>query len=242
MPSLDASMEPVLRKLERLAALDDADRAAFAALPFRLSDHAADTALVREGDVVNECCMLIDGYACRYKETPDGQRQIVSFHLRGDPIDIQHILLPRADHGVATVTPVRAAWVPAAALQALIDARPALGQAIWRTMLVDASVFREWVLNVGAREPVARVAHMLCEFAVRHAAAGLGEAGAFVLPIGSRHIAEATGQTLVVVNRAVQQLVQHGALARRESDIAVADLTRLREIAAFDPDYLHMAA
>ena len=54
--------------------------------------------------------------------------------------------------------------------------RPTVGMAMWLDTLVDASVFREWVANVGRRDAYARIAHLLCELSLRLQVAGLGEA------------------------------------------------------------------
>jgi hypothetical protein len=39
--------------------------------------------------------------------------------------------------------------------------------------LVDASIHREWNANVGRRDALTRLSHLLCEFGVRLEAAGL---------------------------------------------------------------------
>ena len=232
----------LVAKLRRLAELDAEDRRAIAALPFRVSKLPSGHYLVREGDSVKNCCVLLDGYACRHKTTSAGGRQIVSFHLAGDLLDLQHLLLPRADHNVETITPATIATVPAAALLRLGQERPVIGEALWRDTLIDASIFREWVLNVGRRDAKARIAHMLCEFAVRREAAGLGGPERFELPMTQAEIADATGLTSIHVNRMLQALAEEGVIARARRLIEIADWDRLRRAADFHADYLHAAA
>lgn len=232
----------LLRKLNRLAKLDDGDRRAIASLPFKVGAAGPGTHLVREGDRVTECCLLLDGYAFRYKMAANGNRQIVSFHLPGDVLDLQHILLDRADHNVQTLTGATIGWVPVRALTAVIDERPTIARALWRDTLIDAAIFREWVLNVGRRDAKARIAHMLCEFAVRREAAGLGTPERFELPMSQEHIADATGLTAVHVNRMLMALARDGVIDRDKREVRIADWDRMRREAGFDVDYLHMAA
>ena len=232
----------LVRKLDRLATLDDADKQAIAALPFRITTAAPGTHLVRDGDAITECCLLISGYAFRYKLAANGHRQIVSFHLPADILDLQHLLLPVADHGVQTIGEARIAWVPVDALKALIERRPRIREAMWRDTLIDASIFREWVLNVGQRDARSRIAHMLCEFAVRREAAGLGTPERFLLPMTQEHIADATGLTPVHVNRMLMSLANDGIIDRNKREIGIADWERMRRAADFEPSYLHMAA
>jgi CRP-like cAMP-binding protein len=113
---------------------------------------------------------------------------------------------------------------------------------MWRDTLIDASIFREWVLNVGRRDAKARVAHMLCEFAVRCDVAGLGPVESFAWPMTQEHIADATGLTSVHVNRTLKVLTQDGALECSRGRYWVRDWTRLGQIGEFHKAYLHAVA
>jgi CRP-like cAMP-binding protein len=164
----------------------------------------------------------------------------VSFHLPADVLDLQHLLLPVADHGVQTLGEAKVAWIPVAALKSLIEQRPAIGEAMWRDTLIDASIFREWVLNVGRRDARSRIAHMLCELAVL-ASAG-GEAPDRIhLPMTQSDIADATGLTSVHVNRMLQELDRMDVILRDKRDIRITDWAALQQIADFDAAYLHPA-
>jgi CRP-like cAMP-binding protein len=232
----------VISKLERLGSLDQGDRDAIRALPFSMASAKAHEYLVREGDVPRQCCVLLTGFACRHKAASNGGRQIVSFHMAGDILDVQHLMLPRADHNVQTITTATYATVPSATLRQLTRDRPAVGEALWRDSLIDASIFREWVLNVGRRDAKMRVAHMLCEFATRREAAGLGSPEQFELPMTQEQIADATGLTPVHVNRMLAQLDREGVIRRDQRSVEISDWNRMRRIADFDPAYLHAAA
>lgn len=232
----------LIRKLERLGPLDDTDRARVAALPLRIESVPRGAHIVREGERPEQCCLLAAGYACRYKSTPDGQQQIVAFEMRGDLLDIQHLLLSRADHSVRAITDATLGWIPRVDLIRMAWERPNIGHALWRDTLVDASIFREWVLNVGRRDARTRIAHMLCEFAARCEAAGLGPVDRLELPMTQEQIADATGLTAVHVNRTMRALTQEGVIVGRGKQLRIRDWQRLREIAEFDPAYLHAAA
>ncbi|TFI56808.1 Crp/Fnr family transcriptional regulator [Sphingomonas parva] len=234
--------ESLIRKLERLNPLDEQDRAALRALPFKIVTDAAGSYLVRDGDAVTQCCLLLHGYACRNKMTSSGGRQIVSFHMAGDLLDVQHLLLPRADHNLQAITEVVTACIPIEALKAVVAVRPAVAEALWRDSLIDASVFREWVLNVGRRDAKSRIAHMLCEFAARCQAAGLGSAEGFDVPITQEQIADATGLTAVHVNRMLRELSEDGVISRKGRRISIVDWPGMQQVADFSRDYLHEAA
>jgi CRP-like cAMP-binding protein len=238
----DSPYEALIAKLRRMGQLDDEDVAAVKELPVRRESRRSSTYLVREGDCVDTCSVLTTGYACRSKTTREGRRQIVSFHMPGDILDVQHILLERADHNVQVITNATYVVMKAADLRDLVHRRPNIADALWRDSLTDASVFREWVLNVGQRDARTRIAHMLCEFAVRNAAAGYGSPECFELPMTQETIGDATGLTPVHVNRMLAVLDAEGVIARNRQQIQIADWPRMKRIADFDPAYLHKAA
>lgn len=230
------------RKLDAMAKLGKAELEAIQALPYRLEDVAAARHLVREGTAPADCCVLIRGYACRYKLTASGARQIVSFHIAGDILDLQHIHLQTADHHVQAVTSARVAWISKAQFRSLALQWPQIAEAMWRDSLIDASIFREWVLNVGRRDAKSRIAHMLCEFLMRCETAGLVNRKVFELPLTQEHIADATGLTSVHVNRMLKLLTSEGALEGGSRSYRVASWERLKAIGEFDQAYLHAAA
>jgi CRP-like cAMP-binding protein len=231
-----------LQKLSRFAQLGDAELASLAALPFDIEDVANNRYLVREGDEVSRCCVLVQGYAARHKMARSGRRQIVSFHMPGDMLDLQHSLLPRADHNVQAMTPARVAWVPVAALARVISSYPSIAAAVAKEALVDASIFREWVLNVGARDAKTRIAHMLCEFVERRQKIGISPSDLVEVPFSQEQIADATGLTAVHVNRMLRELTDEGAFARNGRSLRISDWCKLKDVADFDPAYLHQAA
>ena len=237
----DDAFSGLIRKLESLIPLSEADRSAIRSLPFEIASAAPNHRLVREGDIATDCIILLKGYACRHKATSAGGRQIVSFHVPGDILDLQHLLLSRADHNVETITEATFARVPVANLLRIVQERPAINEGLWRDTLIDASIFREWVLNVGRRDARSRIAHMLCEFAVRREKAGLGSRELFELPMTQEQIADATGLASVQVNRVLHDLAQKGVVVRGEHEIGITNWRKMSQIADFDPAYLHEA-
>jgi CRP-like cAMP-binding protein len=230
------------QKLNRLMDLNSAERDALAALPFTLEKTPHNRYLVKEGQTVARCCLLVEGYVARHKMNRDGRRQIVSFHMPGDMVDLQHSLLPTADHNIQTMTPATVAWIPIVALTEVASSFPRIAAAFAKDALIDASIFREWVLNVGARGAKTRIAHMLCEFLQRREALGIAAAEAMELPFTQEQIGDATGLTSIHVNRMLRELAEDGAFTRIGRTLRVSDWGKLKALADFHPAYLHQAA
>ena len=233
-------LELLLRKLEVHEPLPEEDREAVLALPYTLRTLEASTYTVREGDRPDRCCVLVSGFAYRQKLTGDGSRQIIAIHIPGEPLDFQHLFLDVADHNVQMLTRGEVADVPRAAFQDLARSRAAIGHAILVTILAEASVFREWVLNVGRRDSRTRLAHVLCEFAVRLEAQGLAKEYGYQLPMTQEQLADALGLTPVHVNRTIKALEAEGLITRDKRYISFPDWERMREVGDFSARYLHL--
>jgi CRP-like cAMP-binding protein len=236
----EAPLQMLLRRLELIADLPEADRQAVLALPHRTRTVEASSYLTREGDLPTVCGVLGSGFAYRQKLTGDGVRQIVALHIPGDALDLQHLFLDVADHSVQMLTRGDVAFVPRKDLQDLVDTRPAVRHAVMTSVLVEASIFREWVLNVGRRDARTRLAHLLCEFAIRMEAQGLIDGGGFELPITQEQLADAVGLTPVHVNRTLKSLEADGLITRNKRNIAFPSWERMRDVGDFNPRYLHL--
>ena len=147
--------------------LDQADRAALCKLPFELRHVEANRTFLREGDRLAGATLIVQGLAFRHKVTVEGARQILSVQIPGDFIDLEVILLGIADHNVQALTACEVAIVPREAMLKLIDSHPRVGRAMWIDTLVDASIYREWIVNLGRRDSRSGLCHLLCEFARR---------------------------------------------------------------------------
>jgi CRP-like cAMP-binding protein len=237
-------VRPFMQKLEQLGPFGDQERRLLESLSFNGTiTFDAGQDLAREGERPSDCKLIVEGYACRYKALKYGERQIVSFHLPGDIIDLNSLLLGRIDHSIGALTLVKCIAIPHATLRDWIERHPRLTQMLWRDTLVDAAVFREWVVNVGRRSAYQRIAHLVCELVTRLRAAGLVQAGACDLPpITESDIADATGLSVVHVNRALQQLRGDRLLDLRAGVLVALDWERMRQAAGYDPAYLHPLA
>jgi len=231
-------VQPLLHRLRIDATLNDDDLAAVHALPMTLKDAPARTTLAREGTTSAHCCVLLDGFACRSKTTESGRRQILSVHIPGEILDLEALHLPMMDHDVTTLSRCRVGFISHEALLAVTRARPMIAEALWRYTASDAAMFREWIVNIGPRPALNRLAHLLVEIGARLEKAGLADGASFELPMTQLDLADALGLTPVHVNRVVQELRRSQLLELRKYTVSLPDVTRLKEVAAFDDLYL----
>ena len=231
----------MVRKLEIHTPLQQDDRDALLALPHTLKTYDPSAYLVREGDAPEQCAVLLSGFAFRQKLTGAGMRQIVSMHIPGDALDFQHLFLDVADHNVQTLTRADVATIPRKALRDLARSRSAVGNAIFVSTLVEGSISREWVLNIGRRDARSRLAHFLCEFAMRLDVLELSAGQPYELPMSQEQLGDALGLTAVHVNRTIKSLEADGLIGRNRRRISFPQWDALRELADFSSRYLHLA-
>jgi CRP-like cAMP-binding protein len=231
--------DALIRKLRINTRLDAEDIAAIERLPFVREELGPGSAIAREGDRPSRCCLVVTGFLYRAKITEEGKRQILSFHVPGDIPDLQSLHLHVSDHDLVALDEATVGFIQHEAMHGITRARPAVTAALWRETLVDAAMFREWIVNVSRRSAAARMAHLLLELARRLDAIGLVRDGAYYLPLTQVHLADALGLTSVHVNRVLQELRKDGVLELKDRVLRFGDVARLQSIGAFDPLYLH---
>ncbi|ACL56978.1 Crp/Fnr family transcriptional regulator [Methylobacterium nodulans] len=240
--SFQPDTHPFVRKVESIAlfTLSADEKAALFALPMQVADFGPRQDIVREHDRPSQCFTLLKGFACLYKSTPAGMRQIMAYHVPGDMPDLQSLHLKVLDNGIATVSPCRIGLVQHEAVRALFRTHPRLADAFWRLTLIDAALLREWIVNIGRRHAYTRMAHLFCELVTRLEAVGLAQDHACDLPMTQTELADALGLTTVHVNRTLQELRSAGLVTLRGGRLTVNDWEGLTAIAGFDPIYLHL--
>jgi CRP-like cAMP-binding protein len=196
--------------------------------------------LYLEGEPPGPLNLVLSGYAYRYKMLPDGRRQIVGLLLPGDMCDGRMFVLRRMDHSVGALTPLRAARLGREAFIETIETSARLTRAFWWNSLVEESIAREWLLNVGQRSAYERMAHMFCELFVRSQTVGLVEAGGCEFPFTQAQLADVLGITPVHTNRTLKALADDGLARVTKRRLHIPDPGRLMNVAGFDADYLHL--
>ena len=234
------TLEAMVRKFERRAVLDKSDRQALLALPYRVATYQPHAYLAREGGNHVTSCLLATGYSYRQKLTIDGARQILSVQIPGDFVDLESALLKTIDHNIQALTVCEVALIPHDAIHRLVAEHPKVAEALWVDTLIDASIFREWMANIGRRDGRTRMAHLLCEFARRLDVAGLRESYGYQLPMTQEQLADATGLTPVHVNRILRAMDKEGLIERNKRFVGIPSWKALSSVAGFNDRYLHI--
>jgi CRP-like cAMP-binding protein len=174
------------------------------------------------------------GILAKFLTEGGGRRQIVALRFPGEGI------LPRdgiANYGIQAIVRSEVMVGSADDFNPIVDKHPELQRFFWRLIQRNEAIGYEWLVNCGRRDSTARVAHLLCETAIRSGNADAHER--MVNPFTQQQIADITGQTSVNVNRVFAELERQGIIERAGHEITFRDLPELRRIASFQPAYLH---
>ena len=237
-----SSLEPLAGLLDRGGCLGSSCRAALLALPHTIRALEPATYVVSQGDRFTDIVVLLSGYGYRSKSVHDVKRQIVSLHIPGEFLDCPSLSDDGLDYDALILTPAEVAIIPGNAFGDLIGTHPAIGHAMRIETLVQASILREWMLNIGQRDARGRMAHFLCEFVVRRDGADAASAGGFELPMTQEQIGDALGLTPVHINRTLKALQSDGLIKRQGRNVVIPRWEALCKIAGFSSDYLHLGS
>ena len=220
--------------------LSDEEREAILDMPGEVAHVRGNHDLVRLGEVVNRTCLVVDGMMARFGQTRDGQRQISALYIPGDMPDLHSFVIPRASWALTGLTRSTVLRVPHGAIRSVTERFPNIASAFWRHCALDASSTTEWILNIGRRTALARIAHLLCEMAARNEQIGRFTGLSFPFPLTQSHLGDALGLTPVHVNRMLGQLKRAHIVEIANRIVQIHDWNALVSAADFDPGYLHL--
>jgi CRP-like cAMP-binding protein len=230
----------LLHRLERSNVLSPQDRQRIAELPLTVANFAANQEISHRGDTPSRCTLVLGGFLCSHKVANGSRRQITSLLVPGDIADLQTLYLSKVDHSLSALGPAVVAFLPHSAIRDMLERSPPLAQAFWRETFVEAAIFREWLTNLGRRDAIARVAHVVCELTVRLQTVDLARNLCFSIPWTQTDLADACGISSVHANRVVQELRRLGLVEWDSKQVAIRDWSSLIRLGDFFDDYLQL--
>lgn len=215
---------------------------AILALKGEVTEVAAHRDFVLLGEQVDHACLVVDGLVGRFGGGREGNRQITCFHIPGDMADLPSVVSPKSAWGLSALTHTRILRVPHVEFRRTAAAFPGVAEAFWRDCVADGSIFSEWVVNVGRRDALSRIAHLLCEMAIRYERARLGTRRSFRFPATQADLGDATGLTPVHVNRMLKELRTRSIVETRSGSVTIHDWDGLVATGDFDEGFLLLDA
>ena len=229
-----------LKKLRRRAEISAEEEKAVRSVVSETRQVRADQIMVRSGEDLDSCLILLEGWMARTKEMSGGDRQVTELHVAGDFADLHGFTLKRLDHDVVTLSACTVGIVPHARLQEITERYPRLARVYWLATNIDAAIHREWTLSLGQRSAIARMAHLFCELYERLSAVGQTNGNGYDFPLTQRELSECLGLTVVHANRTIQELRRRNLIELGNRQLTILDCKGLQGLAEFDASYLYL--
>lgn len=227
-------------RLARLGFLSHDDTAALNAIAGQVRHHRRGAEIFAEGTSSDHVHVVFEGWACRFKTTRAGARQITGFILPGDICNLDSLSPWHSGVGVRTMTTACVIRLRCTDLERLATERPSVATALMRCMSLDHAILTEWAMSLGRHSARKRVARLLCEMAQRLGGTS-GNSASFDWPMTQEQIGDALGLTAVHVNRTIGQLRADRLIVVAGRKVTIPNLSELRGEAEFDGAYLEAA-
>jgi CRP-like cAMP-binding protein len=234
------NLQAFLDRLTSRSVLTGEEQQAILDLPTHAEQVDANSDFVGLGEIVDHVSLIVSGLVGRFDQNSEGSRQITAIHVAGDMTNLHSVVQPQETSALQALSVATILSIPHSAIRAATARHPALAEALWRDCMVDAAILSQWVVNVGRCHARTRIAHLLCEMAIRLKAPVEREAFTFPFLVTQAQIADATGLTSVHVNRVLKVLRAEGLVDVKRREVVVQDWDGLMLAGDFDPNYLQM--
>jgi len=237
-PHASSPFSTFVERLCALSPLGEEEQTALLGLSGSILQVRAGVDLVPPGEKATFVHLIVEGLVGRFAQFSDGKRQITAVHLPLDVADLHSVARPALAPALQALTTTTLVRVPLATLSSLTRSSPTIAEAFWAYCAVDIAILERWAANLGCRAATQRMAHFLCEVALRIEDAGRGSRLDFELAITQPQLGEALGLTPVHVNRTLKALRDQGIMGATGKRYQVLDWERLCALGDFDPVYL----
>ncbi len=227
-----------IRRLEHLERFSKIERQALAEATKNVERVGARRTIVGESEVLNGAHIVLSGLACRFRILEDGSRQITDFLVPGDLCRCDHQESSDSVYCLASLSPCSFTHIDRHTLSQLMDRYPRITRALWSQSLTNEGVLREWLVNVGRRAAVRRVAYLMSELCFRLHIADTSRPGSCALPLTQIDLADATALSPVHINRVLGRLREKRLVSLQRRSIIVKDTDGLMSFAEFTGSYI----
>jgi CRP-like cAMP-binding protein len=235
-------MKLLLKRLAWTDQLSEEEQKLLTGSVSRVQSFAPGETIVPAEVPVDFSSVILQGLSSRQKVLENRARQITAFHLAGDFCDLHTYVLKTLPDSVVAMTACEVAIVPHAQLDRIFRESYHLARLFWASTLIDASIFRQWIVSIGRRSANARLAHLFCELYLRCKMVGLTKYMTYLLPATQTDLSDVLGLSLVHTNRTCAALRSEGLATFARRTVTIQDWDKLQRVAEFNPEYLHLEA
>lgn len=193
--------------------------------------------VIWSGDPMDFVASVVTGVATLTQTMEDGRRQMVGLLLPSDFMGRPGRM--RASYDVVAATDLRMCCFRRKPFEALLISTPHMAQRLLEMALDELDAAREWLLLLGRKTALEKIATLLGIIARRAVLADVNTSWAasgqitFDLPLSREQMADYLGLTLETVSRKMSELRRGGVIALENSRrVTVLNPARLQSLSA----------
>lgn len=187
--------------------------------------------LVSEGEVGIGLYRIERGWAYRFGQVENGDRQILDFLMPGEIVGLHAALLGTIEHSVRSLTPLTVRTFDARLVTEAFRNEPELAFRLARHVAAETSRVYELLTVIGCRDAVERLAWLMLSLYRRQAKLQPVDPLDCPFPLRRQHMADALGLTGAHINRTLNRLRLDGVASVEKHRLIIRDLDRLASLA-----------
>jgi CRP/FNR family transcriptional regulator, anaerobic regulatory protein len=192
------------------------------------------TPILSQGASSPHLFTVLEGSATRSVTLEDGRRQVIGFVFPGDFVGLQAAVLNEMQHSVTAVTPMHLCVFNRKDFFLLFTQQPQRGYDVSWLAAREEYFLGDYLLSVGRRTALERVAFALHSLHSRAHDVGLATEDGMDMPFTQQDLADAIGLSLVHTNKTLARLREMQVASWKGKRLEIRDLDRLLEIAGVE--------
>jgi len=177
--------------------------------------------------------VIVSGWGCETRILPDGRRQIFSFLL---PCDVVDLTLGSQVGRRSFMSLTRLEIIDSNVLIAAEPDGAAAAEALNKAAARTEDRLFDHMVRIGRLNAKERVLNLLLELHDRLKAVGLVKEDSFRLPLTQEVFADALGLSIVHINRTLQQLRRSGRITLKAGSVTLHDPAKLSAYACYETE------
>ena len=182
-------------------------------------------------DTINKKCFIVNnGWAYRFKDHMNGERQIINYILPGDIISPLALVNPKKKYSIASITDLHVSVLKPEYLIDLYTARPNLFSLYIEILDWENAMLIEQMTCIGWLTAYQRTVYLLLNLYERLKLVGCVKNNTFYAPLTQQLLADTLSLSIVHVNRTIKRLRDDNLVKIESNEIELLDIPRLKQI------------
>ena len=221
---------PLIKKISALQSLSTDEIDVLSKLHEKKVVIDAKKIFLHQNTINKQCFIVNSGWAYRFKDHMNGERQIINYILPGDIISPLALVNPKKKYSIAAITNLHVSVLKPEYLIDLYTARPNLFSLYIEILDWENAMLIEQMTCIGWLTAYQRTVYLLLNLYERLKLVGCAKNNTFYAPLTQQLLADTLSLSIVHVNRTIKRLRNDNLIKIESNEIELLDIPRLKQI------------